>query len=429
MKSYRAKSIFASTVIAALIIARATLTHAETREEIQSRIDAHNAAIEQLKNEIAQYEKQLTDTATKKQTLQNTLSQLDITRKKITASINVTKNRISARQLEIQELSRDIAGKERSIEIGKDGLAESLRLLNEAEHQTLVEAILSSKTIGALWNDMDANRQLQAALNRNIADLSVQKESLAAAKEETEKKKTELVAEQKTLVAQQGALDAARKTQSELLAQTKAQESAYQSILSQKKAQQASLEAALSDLKEQYNRSVTPSQVTPAGKGILFWPVDNPTITQYFGNTKFAQAGAYNGKGHNGIDLRASIGTPVKAALTGIVAGTGNTDAVRGCYSYGKWILIRHNNGLATLYAHLSQIQVDVGEAVATGQLIGYSGETGYATGPHLHFGVYVGSAVQIVELGKATNTKTPCASAIMPISPLSGYLNPLNYL
>jgi len=165
-------------------------------------------------------------------------------------------------------------------------------------------------------------------------------------------------------------------------------------------------------------------------RAILASPLDKLRITQEFGNTSFALSGAYNGKGHNGIDLAASIGTPVKAAMTGIVKGSGDTGSVRGCYSYGRWVLVRHENGLDTLYAHLSQIGVTTGQAVATGDLIGYAGQTGYATGPHLHFGVFASAATQIMRLGDATtNRTTPCANAMMPIAPLSGYLNPLNYL
>lgn len=235
--------------------------------------------------------------------------------------------------------------------------------------------------------------------------------------------------QQETLVAQQGSLNATKKAQSELLAQTKSQESVYQSILAQKQAAKASFESALTNLKAQFQQAVNPSEILTAGKGILRWPVDKVRLTQEFGNTTFAASGGYNGKGHNGVDFAASIGTPIKAALTGTVLGTGNTDSVRGCYSFGKWVMIKHENGLNTMYAHLSQINVSQGQSIGTGQIIGYSGETGYATGPHLHFGVYVSSATQIVTLGSATNSKTPCANAVMPIAPLSAYLNPMNYL
>jgi murein DD-endopeptidase MepM/ murein hydrolase activator NlpD len=151
-------------------------------------------------------------------------------------------------------------------------------------------------------------------------------------------------------------------------------------------------------------------------------------LTQYFGNTAFAQSGAYNGKGHNGVDFGVPPGTKVTAALAGTVVETGNTDAVSGCLSYGKWILVRHPNGLSTLYAHLSAISVSAGQQVVTGQLLGYSGNTGYSTGPHLHFTVYASSGVNVVRLGDV-KAITSCGAARVPVAGFEAYLNPLDYL
>ena len=405
------------------------LVSAQSADEIRSEISNHNAQIEALNKEIAAYEKQLVEVGTKKQTLQNTLSSLDLQRKKLTASISVTKNKISTLQLEIQSLSKNIEGKEGSIRTEAAGLAETIRRLDEVEQKTLAEVVFSTENLTSVWTDIDAIDSLQSAVQENIDKLSIQKQSLTETKTATEQKRAELVKQQNNLIAEQGALDATRKAQSDLLTQTKSQESNFQAILAQKQAAKASFESALADLQSKLQYTVDPSSIPSTGKGILRWPMDNVKVTQNFGNTEFARSGAYNGKGHNGIDLRASVGTPIKAALTGTVIGTGNTDAVRGCYSYGKWVMIKHGNGLSTLYAHLSQTNVSEGQSVATGQVIGYSGATGYATGPHLHFGVYVSSAVQIIRLGEATNKTTSCSSAVMPVAPLTGYLNPIDYL
>lgn len=401
----------------------------QSAAEIQKQIDDHNAQIAQLNKEIAQYQTQLDATSAKKQTLQNTISQLNLSIKKITASISVTKNQVSATQLQIQQLSKGIATKQSLIDADKAGLAESLRSLNEIEVRSLVSQMLSAEDISEAWQDVDAIHSLQTSIGDQITILGKEKQSLTETKDATEEKRKELVKQQNMLLVQQGSLNAAKRAQSDLLVQTKNQEAIYQGIIAQKKAQEESFEQALSDLQTRLQVAVNPSQITPGGKGILQWPLDSVKVTQYFGNTPFAQSGAYSGKGHNGIDLRASIGTPIKAALSGTVLGTGNTDAVRGCYSYGKWVLIKHGNGLDTLYAHLSQISVSEGQPVSTGQLIGFSGASGYATGPHLHFGVYVSSATQIIRLGEATNKKTSCSNAVMPIAPISAYLNPLNYL
>jgi murein DD-endopeptidase MepM/ murein hydrolase activator NlpD len=172
---------------------------------------------------------------------------------------------------------------------------------------------------------------------------------------------------------------------------------------------------------------VDASLLPKVGSGVLAWPLSSVKITQYFGNTTFSTANpqVYNGRGHTGIDLRASIGTPVKSAGEGVISGVGNTDIVRGCYSYGKWILIKHPNGLSTLYGHLSLQSVSVGQAVSSGDVIGYSGNTGYSTGPHLHFGVYATQGVKVQRFENSVN----CKGAVVPVADFKAYLNPLSYL
>jgi murein DD-endopeptidase MepM/ murein hydrolase activator NlpD len=91
--------------------------------------------------------------------------------------------------------------------------------------------------------------------------------------------------------------------------------------------------------------------------------------------------------------------------------------------------MIKHANGLDTMYAHLSEIDVSKGDTLNTGDVLGYSGMTGYATGPHLHFGVYASAGVQILTLNQFRGAVTPCANATMPVAPNNAYLNPMSYL
>ena len=414
----------------AIIISLPAVLTAQTPEELQKQKDENTSQIEQLNKEIAQYEAQLTTVAGQKQTLQNTLKQLDLSKKKITASISATKKKIATTEIEISQLQKGIATKEHSIENNEEGLAESLRSVNETEIVPIAMRFLMSDTLSEAWRDIDEIERLQIAVRDDIKKLVEEKQSLTETKTAQEQKRAQLKKQQASLISQQGSLAATIKTQNELLAQTKSEEANYQKILREKQAAKATFENALLDLQSKLQYTVDPSKITPAGRGVLSWPLDKVRITQEFGNTDFARSGAYSGKGHNGMDIAAQIGTPVKAALSGVVKGTGDTGQVPGCYSYGRWVLIRHNNGLDTLYAHLSQINVSAGEGVATGQVIGYSGQTGYATGPHLHFGVYASSATQIMKLKEATQKQTtPCANATMPIAPLSGYLNPASYL
>jgi murein DD-endopeptidase MepM/ murein hydrolase activator NlpD len=134
---------------------------------------------------------------------------------------------------------------------------------------------------------------------------------------------------------------------------------------------------------------------------------------------------------HNGVDFKASVGTPVKAVLGGIVKGTGNTDDQAGCYSYGRWVLIEHPNGLSSLYAHLSQSRVSQGQSISTGEVLGYSGGqpgvfgSGYSTGPHLHLGLYASQGVEV----KQYTQSLFCKKVFIPVASANAYLDPLAYL
>jgi hypothetical protein len=107
-------------------------------------------------------------------------------------------------------------------------------------------------------------------------------------------------------------------------------------------------------------------------------PVKGFPITSGFGNRIHPIFG--DTRFHNGIDLGTPSGTPVGAAAPGYVS---SADWNGG---YGKTVIIQHSGGYETLYAHLDQLQVKVGDRVRNGQIIGLSGSTGYVTGPHLHF-------------------------------------------
>ncbi|MEY4747300.1 MAG: hypothetical protein RLZZ416_349 [Candidatus Parcubacteria bacterium] len=87
--------------------------------------------------------------------------------------------------------------------------------------------------------------------------------------------------------------------------------------------------------------------------------------------------------GYNGIDLAAPVGTPILASAEGdvIVAREGGWNG-----GYGSYVVIQHNNGSQTLYAHLSEVSVGIGQHVVQSQVIGEVGRTGRATGPHVHF-------------------------------------------
>ena len=111
---------------------------------------------------------------------------------------------------------------------------------------------------------------------------------------------------------------------------------------------------------------------------VLKKPVKGGITTSGFGDTISRTAS------HNGHDWAVNTGTKVRAAAEGVV------ELAYFSESYGYNILINHNNGFKTRYAHLSEVKVSKGEKVEQSQVIALSGSTGFSTGPHLHFEVHV---------------------------------------
>ena len=417
---------------------------ADSASDIQQKIDATNAQIAQLEKEIAQYESALTDIGTQKNTLQSTVNTLDLSRKKMSTDISVTQNQITKTTLELSQLGGAITDKQSRIDTGKAVVADSLRTQNAVGNTTLVELLLSGNGLVEAWEDYDKLVTLESSLRTEMADLTATKASLTVDYKTTQARQAQLVALKKQLAAQKTVLDQTRAEQAALLVQTKNKESSYQTILAAKQKAYQQFQQQLNDYEASLKYSLDTTAIPQAGSGVLSFPLAQSymtrcqsqkkiygniyCLTQYFGNTAFAQSGAYNGQGHNGIDFGTPVGTEVVAARGGTVVGTGNTDLQTGCYSYGKWVLVQHDNGLSTIYSHLSVIGVSKGDTVSTGQFLGYSGKTGYVTGPHLHFGVYVASQVKIVRLGDV-KVKTNCGNVYMPVAPTEAYLNPMSYL
>ena len=123
------------------------------------------------------------------------------------------------------------------------------------------------------------------------------------------------------------------------------------------------------------------SGANTAGAGYYAWPTYTTYITSRFGPRTHPIYGEL--KPHTGVDIGASYGTSITAAA----AGTVSLAVVDyGTAGYGTYVAIYHSNGTTTLYAHMSSLAVSVGDTVTQGQVIGYVGSTGAATGPHLHF-------------------------------------------
>ncbi len=420
---------------------------AQSAAELQARIGEHNAQVALLEREIAADQAKLDALGKQKGTLQGAIAALTLSQNQLTAQISVTQNKIDAANLELARLSLAIGDKEATIEGNRAAIGKALRGVAESEATPLVEQLIATENVSALWTRAEQAVEFNRALTGDIERLRAAKTELGKNRDAVDATKTDLVNLRATLASQKRSVDASKAAEQTLLAQTKGQENTYQALLATKRASEKVFEQELLDLQSRLNLIVHPGLLPKTGSGVLSWPFPAAymancarrsslfgnffCITQYFGNTPFATANPqiYHGHSHNGVDIAANIGTPVVAALSGVVLGAGNTDLARGCYSFGKWVMIKHGNGLNTIYAHLSVIEVASGEAVTTGREIGLSGMTGSATGPHLHFGVYATEGTKLATLNAYLGSTTACAFVTIPIATLDAQLNPLSYL
>jgi len=401
---------------------------ADQVNELRSKISEKSLEMKGLEEEIATWEKELNVVGQEKQTLSRDIRELDTTQRKLNSNINLTGKQIDSTVLKIEKLGIEIEQREGEIELNSAALAEAIRIINEQESYTLLESILAGATLSEVWNDMEGLQKVQAEINIKTTALKNLKVALIADKGSSEEEKEDLSSYKIKLADQKNIVINNQVTKNQLLTKTKNKESNYQTILDEKKALRDQFQAELMAFEDELRLAVDPGSIPEGRNGILSWPVDKVYITQFFGNTPFATKNpqVYGGGGHNGVDFRASVGTNIKTVLSGIVTATGNTDAACPGASYGKWVLVRHNNGLSSLYAHLSLIKVLVGQVLITGDVVGYGGNTGYSTGPHLHLSVYATQGLRVQNY----NFKSCVGkSTIMPLATKEAYLNPLSYL
>lgn len=422
MSEFR-KKILLIIILLPLVFNGSIVSFAQSADEIRQNINSHNNRIKQLEEEIKNYEKQIEAVGNEAKSLQNAVKVLDINQKKITTEIQKTETNIKKTNLAIENLGSEIRDIETSISANMSAIAKTLNSMRQKDEESLLESFLGNKSIADVIDEYESINQFQKKIQSASRELEVYKNELQHKKTTSETEKKKLLFLKGELSDQNQILIMNKKEKNTLLAATKNKETEYKRMLSERQAEKERFERELFEFESQLKRVIDPKSFPSPGKGIMQYPLDNVFITQLFGKTVDAKR-LYASGTHNGIDFRAARGTPVKSSLYGIVEGIGNTDDQKGCYSYGKWVLIKHDNGLSSLYSHLDLIKASVGQRVSTGELIGYSGQTGYATGPHLHFTLYASQGVDIQKYSSSKN----CKNVIIPVADSKAYLDPMLY-
>lgn len=400
-------------------------------ERLQKDITDRGNRLAEIEAEIAKFEAELKTVGAEKQTLQKAINQLTLERKKVQAEIAKTENLISSTDLEINKLILEISKTERDINANAAAIAQIIRTEYQSTEESMIELLLQNNTLSDFWDTIEAQETIRNIMTEKVITLNELKRLLDEKRSETTTKRTNLVSlknqysDQNTLLANNQA------ERNELLEVTKSEEKKYQQILAQKQEAREQIIKELRDFENKLQFILDPNTIPPPGTRVFDWPLKNIIITQYFGGTEFARqnASVYAGRAyHPGVDFGTPRGTPIYAPLAGTVRATGNTDLVPGCYSWGKWTLLDHANGLTTLYAHQDVISVSAGQKVGTGEIIGYTGNTGYSTGPHLHFTVYAKSGVTVRQFNEI-KTVTSCGPATTPVAATDAYIDPMLYL
>ncbi len=400
-------------------------------ERLQSEIADRNGRLGQIEAEIAAFEASLAEVGAEKDTLNRAIRQLELERGKVLADLNLTSNKIGSTDLEISRLNLEINESERGIGQNENAIREILRTLYATDNDSLIESMLRYENLSEFWGSVEELETVKNAMGSEVTALKELKLNLEEKRVYNQQQRDQLLNLQNQYDNQQQVLSNNKAEKDELLTATKNEEANYQSLLTQKRAAREQMLREIREYETQLQFILDPNSIPSPGTVVFNWPVANPIITQYFGGTEFAKRNAaiYGGRAyHPGVDFGAPRGTQIFAPLSGTVRATGNTDAVRGCLSWGKWTLIDHANGLSTLYAHQDVINVSPGQTVKTGDVIGYIGNTGFSTGPHLHFTLYVKEAVQVRKFNEIKSV-TSCGAASSPFSATEGYLDPLDYL
>lgn len=356
---------------------------------------AAEPSIEDLQKEIQRYNRQLQDLQKKRDEFLNRIKKIRKDEQVIWAEkirlekdIEVTKGRLEQARDRLTEAERRLdltkealARAEKDLERRTDLMNRRLKAIYENGSVTYLDVLLSANSFSDFLNRFELLQTILAgdirlfqevkALRAQLAELKVQREAERAkalsAKVQVEQVKLEL--EEK------------KSEKEELHRELKSKEAEYLKAMDELEATSRRVEAMLRRAEEELEK-----QLDKQGAVILSRPVNGP-VTSPFGNRFHPIIRQW--RLHTGVDYGVPMGTPVKAAEDGIVMHAGWLGG------YGQAVILVHGKKVSTLYAHLSEINVQVNQRVAKGQVIGLVGSTGFSTGPHLHWEVRIDGTPQ----------------------------------
>jgi murein DD-endopeptidase MepM/ murein hydrolase activator NlpD len=376
------------------------------------------AELQRQRTQLAELQREQLDLTASLTSISGDLTTVGLEIEQAARDIEQAAQRLEGARTELQKYETEIATLEQTlvdlaggIQVSKVELAEREALLQEhmrtayEQSQTSVlEILLSTESFTTASNELssmltlsDEDRRLADEIRDKRTRLEVRSETLSVGRGTLTKLRDAAAARADSLAEQQKQLDAARAALEAKRAQLEqmrdAQEARFSTVSQGAEAQQQLIAAQEQQLAAQQSLvdklKAAADQLDIAFRGRFEWPERGSfMVTQEFGPT------IYN-TFHTGLDMAYvnRCGGPIYAAGDGIVIADGRPNAKYGDFAIG--VMIGHSQRLATLYWHLSREIVTVGQEVHVGDVIGYEGSTGFATGCHLHFEVdFDGAAV-----------------------------------
>ena len=343
--------------------------------QIQKEKEQTKKQIEEVKKKEQDYLKQVNQVETQLLSSSDQLNTLNVSLADTKSDIDKTNIDLAVKENDLAEIGKELDAKEtilnnRISAIYKNRGASFFEILFKSK--SFIE-LLSKLKLMNLLADQDAGIIIEIK-DRKSATLSVKQNIMELKKKQDDQKgnleKLVTQAEQKKTEVT-GILS----QKNELLSNTRADKNALLAMQAQQTAKENEIQRILESLK-----------YGSAPNGRLMWPVAGRLVSG-FGNRLHPILGYV--RPHTGVDLAAPNGTPIVAADGGQV--------LQASYSggYGNSVLIYHGGGFATFYGHMSGFAVSQGQMIKRGQVIGYVGATGLATGPHLHFEVRINGIAQ----------------------------------
>lgn len=359
-------------------------------ESLNLKIQLQKKQIESLQTKQKEYQEQISSKKNEKISLNNQLSIIEDRLAKTELDIEETALEIDKIKLEVRKIEIDSENLNMKISTQKEQISNLLKLIYKQEQVTTLEALLLNDTLSDFLSQVKYLQSTNEKLSDNIEKLKTQKEQLEKNQQALETKEKDVVTLKAKLEQKKDSLQYEQDQKENILFETMQSEQEFQALLAKAKAEQNQAKAEISNAESQIRKKMSEKDKVKleGGDSTMTWPVTKNYITSTFHDPDYPYRKIIGE--HSAIDIRAAQGSTLYAAADGYVAQV----KFNGTKAYG-YIMIIHGNNLATVYGHVSAVNVSVDQYVLKGQVIGKSGGTpgtpgsgSFSTGPHLHFEV-----------------------------------------